>query len=76
MPALNDIPEVFNGISGRIIAKIILSSSSFQASSYFFPGYFFYLGFLSCFRVFIFILRPYSASSHNNLLRNAFIYRN
>jgi hypothetical protein len=56
MPALIGIPEMFNGISRRIITKTILSSGSFRASSHFLLGCFFYLGFRFWFGISVSIL--------------------
>jgi hypothetical protein len=47
MPAFNLFPEMFKGISGRIMAKTILSLDSCLILSHFLSGYFFCLGFRS-----------------------------
>jgi hypothetical protein len=51
MPTLTKAPEMFNGISLRIITKTIFSSGSFRVSSYFLLGYFFCLDFFSGFKI-------------------------
>jgi hypothetical protein len=43
--SLIGVPEIFNGISRRIILKTIFSSGCRLALSHFLFGYFFYLGF-------------------------------
>jgi hypothetical protein len=50
MPAFKSISEIFKGIFRRIIVKTILFSGFFLILSYFFSGYFFYLGFRSDFK--------------------------
>jgi hypothetical protein len=56
MPARIGAPEMFNDIFLRIISKTIFFFGFFRALSYFFPEYFFYLGFRSRFRISAFIL--------------------